>query len=667
MHTLSQDTMMLAQTLGWTILHSLWQGAIIFCSMKLLLKAMGNTHARARYYTTLLSLAGLVVWTIDTFARQWQKLQVVTVTAGHQAYTGSEQVYTTTLPAAAPTETILQRIVPGVEAYFPIIATAYILGIFLMLLRLALGISKVYRLRHSQLVAAPAEWIDHTNRWLKLTGITRPVQIFLSDKVTVPMVAGTLKPFILFPFAAANHLSIRQFEAILLHELAHIKRNDYLLNILQTIAETLLFFNPFIWIISAAIRREREHCCDDLVLSHTTQPIVYAKALAALEANRFFTGRLAMNVTGNNKQQLLHRIKRIVEMKKQPLNVRHLVMSLMAIACIIITAGWLAPSFAQTKNKEQKSKTEKSKITKATKAIPAPVYTSPADADYADAPGAPVPAIPDDIDWDKINDEVARAQKETEKAMADVDWDKIKEELAKAREEMAAVDWNKINAEMAKAQEEMKREMANVDWNKIKADVAKAQEEHKKAMKEHKTAMKAHSKAMDNADWNQVNAEVQAAMKEVNKSLAEVDWTAIGSTVADAMNSINWEDIDQQGTGSSSKKRTTSARANSNLSSANIVVTNPSYGSGKNVQQVNASTSKSEVSSIEYEKMLIKMENEGLIDIDKGYAIKKNGDELTIDGKRQPASVLDRYSKYLQGDRIAVAGGKDNMNISVKD
>lgn len=113
-----------------------------------------------------------------------------------------------------------------------------------------------------------------------------------------------------------------------MHELAHIKRNDYLINILQTIVETILFFNPFVWLISAIIRREREHCCDDLVLLHTREPLNYATALAALASYPGNASGLLVAASGQS-YPLFHRIKRILEMKKNPFSYSRMVAAIL--------------------------------------------------------------------------------------------------------------------------------------------------------------------------------------------------------------------------------------------------------------------------------------------------------------------------------------------------
>ncbi|NJN78529.1 MAG: M48 family metalloprotease [Saprospiraceae bacterium] len=163
------------------------------------------------------------------------------------------------------------------------------------------------------------------------------VRLVESALINVPVVIGYLKPMILMPIGLVNQLTIYQVEAILAHELAHIKRYDYLMNLVQSVIETILFFHPAVWWISGEIRRERENCCDDLAL-RITDSITFAKALANVEQFRsnFINKRkpqLSMAAL-TNKNQLLNRVQRILN---QPQKNRSSLKGLFA-ACILIVS-----------------------------------------------------------------------------------------------------------------------------------------------------------------------------------------------------------------------------------------------------------------------------------------------------------------------------------------
>jgi hypothetical protein len=169
------------------------------------------------------------------------------------------------------------------------------------------------------------------------------VQIWLSSVVDTPVTLGIIKPVILLPVAVVNHLSLKQAEAIILHELNHIRRNDYLVNLLIACIDVIMFFNPFARLLTNSIRKERENCCDDMVLQFRYEPATYARALLSLEQNRVSTNALALAATGKDKYFLLNRVKRILgnEQVGNPFN-QKLVAYLLS-ALLIAFIGWYNP------------------------------------------------------------------------------------------------------------------------------------------------------------------------------------------------------------------------------------------------------------------------------------------------------------------------------------
>ena len=139
--------------------------------------------------------------------------------------------------------------------------------------------------------------------------IGRAVRLLESTSVSVPTVIGWLRPVVLLPASAMAGLAPNQMEAILAHELAHIRRHDYIVNLFQTVVETLLFYHPAVWWLSRRIRAERENCCDDLAVSLCGDPVAYAAALAELEGLRSTTGDLVLAATGGS---LLQRVRRLL-------------------------------------------------------------------------------------------------------------------------------------------------------------------------------------------------------------------------------------------------------------------------------------------------------------------------------------------------------------------
>jgi uncharacterized protein (TIGR03435 family) len=155
-------------------------------------------------------------------------------------------------------------------------------------------------------------WQTAGDRLAVRLGLTRLVRIVEMPHVDVPLVVGCLRPVVVLPIAALSSLNAAQVEAIIAHELAHVRRHDYLVNLMQTLAETLLFYHPAVWWLSARIRDEREHCCDDAAVAVCGDPVGYAAALAELEAWRGGALNLAAAATGGS---LLGRVRRILRVE----------------------------------------------------------------------------------------------------------------------------------------------------------------------------------------------------------------------------------------------------------------------------------------------------------------------------------------------------------------
>jgi GWxTD domain-containing protein len=171
------------------------------------------------------------------------------------------------------------------------------------------------RLRSSGVCAAPAVWRATLDRLADRMAVARPMLLLESCLTEAPVLIGYLRPAILMPMGLLAGLPPEQVESILLHELAHIRRHDYLVNLLQTIMEGLLFYHPAVWWISSVVRLEREHCCDDLVVATQGDAFGYASALAALEERRTIGGRAVLASTGGS---VVERVRRLLAAPEGP-------------------------------------------------------------------------------------------------------------------------------------------------------------------------------------------------------------------------------------------------------------------------------------------------------------------------------------------------------------
>lgn len=342
----------LINAIGWTILHSIWQALLLFCGLKLLLKAIPSNRASLRYNISLLFLATQTLWAGITFYNQWHSIDTtITSSITIENATGTTQ----TIDIAPPT-ILFTQILNGIDANMSIIVQLYIVGIILLLGRMLYSFHSINKVRNAGINSLTSIYNELLTKCKMQLGINKNVLLSITEKVDTPMIIGTLKPIILLPLASINNLTTEQLETIILHELAHIKRNDYLVNIIQVIIETIFFYNPFVWLMSRDIRHEREYCCDDIVTHYSNAKLDYAQALATLNTIKQQSS-LSMAATGH-KHTLLNRIKRIVEMNKNPINRTQLtIVTLMLFG--ILSATMLSPKLmAQSKGGDNDHKTE---------------------------------------------------------------------------------------------------------------------------------------------------------------------------------------------------------------------------------------------------------------------------------------------------------------------
>ena len=163
----------------------------------------------------------------------------------------------------------------------PLLSCAYLAGVAGFLVRLLMGLYGGRRLRRLSEVIADPSLLTLLDRQAAALRLRWKPTIAFCRRVAVPTVVGILRPAILLPFYVASGLTEYELRVILTHELAHIRRYDHLLNLFQRFVEAFLFFHPAVWWLSARIRLESEHCCDDLVVALGTQPLVYVTSLSA--------------------------------------------------------------------------------------------------------------------------------------------------------------------------------------------------------------------------------------------------------------------------------------------------------------------------------------------------------------------------------------------------
>lgn len=321
----------LTYALGWTVIHSLWQAMVIGILVAFAMMYLKNRSAKVRYEVAAFSQFMVFIAALSTFLVYYEGgLQLDKFS--HLSDTELQQIATLSQEGMLSKSTI-QLFVDFFNSHIPIIVLVWMLGATFFLLRMLGGLVYVQRLRYTNNQAVAPYWNGKLKTLKSKIRLRKKVQLVESTIASVPMVIGYIKPVILLPIGAINNLQENEVEAILAHELAHIQRNDYLINILLSVIEVLFYFNPAVWWIAANIRTERENCCDDTAVQLCGSSLTYAKALVSLQEIGKSAPSMAMTFSGQ-KNQLLHRVKRILN---QPQNKSNIMEKMTATLLLLTT------------------------------------------------------------------------------------------------------------------------------------------------------------------------------------------------------------------------------------------------------------------------------------------------------------------------------------------
>lgn len=305
------------RSIGAALFHSIWQGALLAALSALLLKVLAGARPNVRYVVACVTLATLVAaWG----ATAWQTAAQLIPEAREAARAGLAAP--AALGPAGPFDfspairTISAADLDGgspswrgrLEGWAVTLVPVWLLGVCGLSARLAVAWLYVERLRRHALEPVSAAVTSRVRELARRLAVSRVVQVAQSATMQVPAVVGWLRPVILLPAGALTGLSPSHLDAVIAHELAHVRRHDFAVNLVQTAAEVLLFYHPACWWISRRIREEREHCCDDIAVSLCGDRLVYATALADLETMRSQTA-LALAATDG---ALLQRVRRLL-------------------------------------------------------------------------------------------------------------------------------------------------------------------------------------------------------------------------------------------------------------------------------------------------------------------------------------------------------------------
>ncbi len=323
--------------LGRTLLHFLWQGVVIALVLEAWLAATKQRPSGERYLARCAGLLLLCAAPAWTFALLWLRGPV-----------GADPILEAVASSAVAAEVTQTAQELGT---LPLLVALWAVGVALFSLRLIGGCAELYRLRR-RLIGAPLtpEWQARFDAAAHRFGTRAKALVVDSAVVAVPTVIGYVKPVVLLPARLFTGLTSDQLEALIAHELAHVARHDTLVNLAQSVVESLFFYHPAVWWISRGLRTEREFCCDDRAVVATQDGLSYARALAALEAWRGPQPQLGVSTLGGSLMQRIQRLVGTQPGRTAGASPRHALATLAALGALGATAfgfaSWTAPEAA---------------------------------------------------------------------------------------------------------------------------------------------------------------------------------------------------------------------------------------------------------------------------------------------------------------------------------
>lgn len=325
----------LAYHLGWTLVHFLWQGLLVGAVYTCARPLFADASPQLRYWLSLGTLFALAVLPVATF------IYLLTAPVAAPVITGIAGSGADLAPV--PPASFFDALRQALHPLIPWTVPAWCTGVALLALKSYLAWRRARTLTRNAAEPAPEAW-QETVAWLAVrVGVRIRISLMVTAKVAVPCVVGWLKPVILLPPAAFSGLTPLQLEMVLAHELSHIRRHDYLVNLIQVAVETLLFYHPVVRWISRDVRRERELCCDDSAVQARGDALHYAHALTDLEMLRIADLSPALGVNGGD---LVMRVERLIaQHHAAPLSAPRLT-SLMLVSALCL-GGMLALASAR--------------------------------------------------------------------------------------------------------------------------------------------------------------------------------------------------------------------------------------------------------------------------------------------------------------------------------
>ncbi|SMO65462.1 BlaR1 peptidase M56 [Saccharicrinis carchari] len=539
----------ISEALGWTIVHALWQGIIVLIVLLILLATLKKHSAQIRYFISFTALVIMLGWSISTFVGGYTDARDKQILKNELL---NQQDYLKNLSFSNPRPNELNVSASGLkfeklkirvwfQRNFPLLLSIWLVGIGIFTLRLLAGLAYTWRLRTNNLLPFEARWMHKLKELAAALKISRKISAYQSAHASTPLTLGFLKPIILFPVKMLSGLSDKKVEAIIAHELAHIVRNDYLFNIIQSIIEILFFYHPAIWRMSAHIRREREHACDDIAINLTGDKLSYVQALAhpsisgqAGNISIYSQKNLSMGFA-HKKSSLLERVKRIQKQRAMKTNFSEgLIAACIILSSIFLLSFSLGNQFNESNPPlSQSVHTEEQSLSPQTRIATLPKAQAKAKKDsLLRAVEKNVTIVRSD---EKLSKEIIQA---IEIALTENDESLSAEIMEEINMALKEISESGIQDAMKEARIEIKAAMAEINSDsiqeEIRTEMKEAREEINKAMKENQLTAREKQEIEETTELSLKAAET--GLKMAAEVLESIDIESIVATSLEAAN-----------------------------------------------------------------------------------------------------------------------------------
>lgn len=549
MDSLFQIQSHFASAFIFTLLHSIWIGALMFLLMKLILSILRNSNASGRYYLSVAILLMFFLSIVGLFLNLYHPEQSSV----------SKVMKLLTLDDINAFKDKFGKLSSHMDdlSFLKIVLLLYFTGIAAFTLRTLLSYISVRRIIGKSHPAdeGAVKILDQLARRL---GITKRVRLVVSHKDESPALFGFLKPVIIVPVGIFTNLSFKQVETILMHELIHLRNFDFLVNIFRCIMEIIFFFNPFLWMMSRIMRQEMEMYCDDCVLKHTGNPGDYAKALLNLSLLQTDKKHMMLAASGADHQQLHKRIQKILNHKNMKQQVKSRLLSVVLLtlgfAVIFTMSGFRNALFTierssdnpvvQTNNALIYTLAESSEINQASIISEVTQQTQNTIEDLLSGRNDPASAQPDTITEEQRQEMIASLE-EALKELKSIDWEekmaeieeirmevladlpeRLKEEQIRLQMEIKRIDEDDIRAQMEEIRQQMDSIKANVDIEKIEAEINAVHEKLEEELREKGISEAELHKQLEDAMDQLEQIDIQELKLEMEVAMEDFDFDA---------------------------------------------------------------------------------------------------------------------------------------------